>query len=395
MQINNSKLYKRTLLYLASGGYCIEYESLPYQKVILVDKAKEFTSVNLPFNSKVELWNLDALDAINEISQRGLIIDCVVSINEGLLEGGGDYVIFSDFLMGYLSPFLADNLILIADLSYYNSIKIKSHIAKFDWGFEKIKCLLTNDENYINPIIFSNKLRNIRVPQTCNYGQVFYLKRNYSIINKKIGSIHIRLIHGSIWKDSKQLDSIGVSFPLSIESSTRAINPNVLDFFNKIPNTFQLNNLSIIEIIQMCKNKNWRRVGLMPWKKGDYKQVFKDLLNFRENEIIELSFYHLNKSDYQDLYENFGEYFLIRFPMFFQYLKKDNLLWISFENVLNRGYGSFLLKLSEEILKNKKKENQSFCFISIKIVSNKLKIQSNSNDLYINGLIRMVELICI
>ena len=39
MKTSGNKLQKRTLLYLASGEYFPDYENLPYDKVILVDKA--------------------------------------------------------------------------------------------------------------------------------------------------------------------------------------------------------------------------------------------------------------------------------------------------------------------------------------------------------------------
>jgi hypothetical protein len=102
METQNNKLQKRTLLYLASGECIPDYENLPYDKVILVDKSASYRNSKLPLHSKCEFWNMDALEAVDEIGRRGLVIDCVVSVNEGLHEGGGDYVIFSEFLMGYI-----------------------------------------------------------------------------------------------------------------------------------------------------------------------------------------------------------------------------------------------------------------------------------------------------
>jgi hypothetical protein len=90
------KPQNRTLLYLASGPYKHVYENLPYEKIILVDKSTTYHNFMSAINSKVELWNMDALNAVDEIAKRKLVINCIVSVNEGLNEGGGDYVIFSE-----------------------------------------------------------------------------------------------------------------------------------------------------------------------------------------------------------------------------------------------------------------------------------------------------------
>ena len=90
---------------------------------------------------------------------------------------------------------------------------------------------------------------------------------------------------------------------------------------------------------------NTVHIGLTPWMDGAYKAVFEELHSYRGEKAFELSFYHLNKDDYQELYPYFGEYFLFRYPLFFEHLKHDNILWATFEEVLNKGYGSILLKL--------------------------------------------------
>ena len=68
------------------------------------------------------------------------------------------------------------------------------------------------------------------------------------------------------------------------------------------------------------------------------------MYKYRGPDSYELSFYHLNKEDYQELYLYFGEYFLLRFPEFFYELKRNENLWETFEDVLNKGKGYFILK---------------------------------------------------
>ena len=389
--MTNSKPKKRTLLYLASGPYSQAYENLPYEKVILVDRSTSYANYKVPNNSKVEFWNIDALKAVGEIAKKGLLIDCLVSVNEGLDEGGGDYVIFSEFLMGYLGPFLADDVMVITDISYYGAAKVKDHIAKMDWGFEKIKKLQPSDAEYINPSIFSSEKILNRTVKDAEYGDVFLLRRTFSKISKKIGRIQMHLIHGSIWKDSPTFDAIGLGFPRKNKDLTRSISQSVLDFFYKKPKTFPLNKMSILEILELCKKDQKNKIGLMPWLDGAYKSVFNDLYKYRGPGSYELSFYHLNKEDYQELYLYFGEYFLLRFPEFFYELKSNENLWATFEDVLDKGKGFFILKLCEEIVFNQKQKPFSFYFSQIKLKSGKLKMYSKSKDPFVNGMMRMAE----
>ena len=206
-------LQKRNLLYLASGAYWPEDESLSYDKVILVDKLSYSEYMTIPSNSKLEIWQMDALNAVNEIAIRELIIDCVVSVNEGLSEGNGVYVIFSEFLMGYLSPYLADDVLIVADFAYYGSARIKGHIAKMDWGFKKYRKIEPSNVNYINPGLFSIEKRLIGLVDVLDYGNVFHLKRKYKAVHKELGRNKLNLIHGSIWKDRNRLEAIGLSIP--------------------------------------------------------------------------------------------------------------------------------------------------------------------------------------
>jgi hypothetical protein len=146
-----------------------------------------------------------------------------------------------------------------------------------------------------------------------------------------------------------------------------------------------------LEILELCKQDQKSKIGLMPWLDGAYKSVFNDLYKYRGTDTYELSFYHLNKEDYQELYLYFGEYFLLRFPEFFYELKRNENLWETFEDVLNKGKGFSILKLCEEIAFNQKQKPFSFYFSQIKLKSGKLKMYSKSKDPFVKGMMRMAE----
>jgi hypothetical protein len=145
----------KTLLYLASGPYNPIYEKLDFERVILIDREFTINRINRPLNSKVELIQMDALPGIKKLKDQGVTnIDCLVSVNEGLFGGNGDYPIFSDFLLGYLSPILADKLLVITDINYYKAAMIGDKVARMDWGFKPRK-ILRDNPLFIDPRQFT------------------------------------------------------------------------------------------------------------------------------------------------------------------------------------------------------------------------------------------------
>jgi hypothetical protein len=384
-------LKKRTLLYLASGDYHPKYEKLPYDKVILVDDNKIYNNIKLPANSKVEFWVMDALDAIDEIKRSKLTIDCLVSVNEGLHEGGGTYVIFSEFLLGYISPYLADEILVITNLNYYEGARIKSHIAKMDWGFEKVSMIKAGDEDYINPAIFSQEHRATSTLQQSNYGHLFHLKRLNQNVTKKIGFIQVSITHDSIWKDQHKLDFIGLSLPTDKNETHHSLRPSVTHFFYNKPKTHCIIKLTMDQILDAAIQNGFTCVGLTPWTGGDYTEVFDALWHYRGKQPLDIRFYHVNQKDFFELYLYFSDYFLLKYPQFFEHIKADSNLIADLEEVLNKGGGRALWSFCETLAFMEKQKPFLFHFKQIKCKLGKLRIYANTQDSYIKGMIRMTE----
>jgi len=282
-----------TLLYLASGDYNPKYEDLNFDEIILVDKSSRL-GANIPKNSKVKLITMDALAAIRVLKKRrgNIKIDCLVSVNEGLFEGGGDYPMFSDFLLGYLSPILSDKLLVITDIAYYNAAKIGKRVAKMDWGFES-ELIPADQDNplYIDPRIFAT----YGVREKPNYGDVFLLKRNKREQALSLNpQLDIKLVHGSIWEDEDQLDLIGLKL------RPRKRSRKVDDFFQGL-DVYDITNKSIEEILKDAEDKKVKHLGLTPWMNGNYDHVMDVLRNYTPIHLKKISFYHLRKKDYDKM----------------------------------------------------------------------------------------------
>jgi hypothetical protein len=304
----------KTLLYLASGEYYPEYETLPFERLIFVDRSQSYAKSYPKNNPRIRYIAADALFAIDMLKQEGVKIDCLVSLNEGLYGGGGNYPIFSGFLMGYLSRLLNDKFTLVCNLNYYASeLKI---LNKLDWGFKKNKMLKPSMPDYIDPTVFSYSQHQSK---NANFGNVFIMEREKSEIafNLPDSLTKIKIIHGSIWEDEQTLDVIGLNLLSKYslhDNNNDNLNKNnkknentkintVNQFFNAKPKVMDISGKSFSEIMEYCMEKGYKHIGLTPWNKGNYQDVINYLRSLNDKTFNSINFYHLNKKDFKVLRE--------------------------------------------------------------------------------------------
>jgi hypothetical protein len=297
--------HEKTLLHLASGPYSEDYSKLDFERQIHVDRLANLSRSFPKKNSKIRFIGKDALCAIDQLKSENVKIDILVSMNEGLYEGGGNYPIFSGFLMGYLAPLLMDEITLIYNPSYYES-ELSTPMAKLDWGFAKIRKIEADEADYINPMIFSTELR--EGGKSCK-AQVLRMKkiRNTQTFQLKNAATKISLIHGSIWEDEEILDLIGLSllsehpiYPFCDEHRT------VASFFKSKNKVLDIKMTSFDSILNYAQAKGLKHIGLCPWLKNDYGSII-NRLNQASSFLPEMiSFYHLNLNDYKQLYTYFN-----------------------------------------------------------------------------------------
>ena len=383
----------KTLLYLASGHYRSEYEKLPYEKIILVDKSPTFERLILPPNTKVEFLNMEALRAIDYLKSRKIKIDCLVIINEGLYGGGALYPFFSDYFMGYLHPILSSEFLLVTDIRHYSTLGLKTRIVKMNWGFEKINTLKPHQNDILKPALFSYSQHSKKESDNVDYGTIFQLRLiNTQAISKQFGNLTVELKHGSIWKDLHLLDGIGYPFNTAVNNE---INFNYITTQLIRNNAFiNVNKLSINDIITMCQAKRITHIGLFPWLNGKYSELYSSLKKNNCVSPLKISLYHLHKEDYQFIYPAFGMYYLNKYSDLFENLYADKIKWKVFEDLLDEKKGYYLDKLCLEIEKYKNiyPEKKIPYFTQIKMKFGKVKIHISSNkDNYIKALINLTQ----
>lgn len=273
----------KILVYFASGPYKAEYQNLKFDRIILVDNC--FKKHNKIFinRGKVTCIGMDCLDSIKYLKTENIKIDCFVSLNEGLAEGGGRYAINSDFFLGYVMPILKDTYVHIMNRNYYGSM----YRISMDWPFNMVE-ISSNEEDFISPFIFSKN--SYHEGHAKNYRMERIHNKRIILLNP---NLEISINHDSIWNDYDDLDLIAISFSQQGQG----------DFFDKLPKTINLNTSSIGEVFSYCKLNKIEKIGLTPWGKGKYSSFINLLRNFNEDYPKEIRLFHLNKKDYKEIRE--------------------------------------------------------------------------------------------
>jgi len=192
----------KTFAYFASGGRLKpEYNSLPFDRVILIDKAGEGERVNhrLDLRKKIINLRIECNHSIDWMIENNIQLDGVMIKNEGLGEGGGDYPLFGRSFFSRVLPLLKNKSILVTKMDHYGYLY----------------------QNLIDKLPISLKRLDSSEYQR-SFGElidVFEMKK-MEVIHKvsKINNIQINsFTNKSVWEDRAKLDAIFINVNSSVQ----------------------------------------------------------------------------------------------------------------------------------------------------------------------------------
>ncbi len=296
----------KTLVYFASGKIKETYKNLDFDQIILIDNCfeREVARLPQPFKrrGKITCIGMDCLESIALLKEMNVKIDCFVSLNEGLWEGGGSYAINSDMFLGYVMPLLKDEYIHIMNKDYYtNQFNVTMDLP---YTFTELQ---ENNPGYIDPLIFSEYKSQIGFAKTYLMKRKAIPVRNYSINNLKL-----EIIHDSLWSHTSSLDLIILRFSEPFMEDFFSKQDKVMLFGETFPakyypsnsqseNTGQHTFRKISEILDYCVSKKVSTLGLLPLSSHHYFE-FSELLKNHQSPFPEtIKMFYLNKSGYQNL----------------------------------------------------------------------------------------------
>jgi len=274
----------KTLVYFASGPNKTEYQDLDFDQIYLIDnffKKKQQAQIDIFNSGKVFCIGMDCIQAVNFLRKQHVKIDCFVSLNEGLYEGGGRYAINSDFFIGYAMSLFKDNYIHIMNKAYYQN----KYKVSMDLPFIAEE-LNQNDTRYISPSIFS---KNSFHKGNAKVFQMSKIKNTHPI--KINPNIKISVIHDSIWNYYHELELVVISI---LEQGQGA-------FFDKIPKVININHNDLDEIFSKCQKNKLCKIGFMPWARGNYGSFIEKIKSYDQGYPDEILLFHLNKKDYKSV----------------------------------------------------------------------------------------------
>ena len=275
----------RTLVYFASGHFNDLYQELDYEKIYLIDNCfndKRKYSNRIFSKGKITCLGMDCLESIEYLKKEKVKIDCFVSLNEGLYEGGGSYAINSDMFLGYAMPLFKDQYIHIMNKNYYNNM---FHVT-MDLPYSVVE-INEDDNRYLSPFIFSKDNYH---KGHANVFQMTKLIPNCIEVSLN-QSIKLNIIHDSIWHFYDELDLIIISFA----------NQGQSDFFDNIPKVTKINHQNFDDLFSYIFHNKINTIGFTPWGKGNYFSFIEKLKNWNDAYPKEINLFHLNKNDFKEI----------------------------------------------------------------------------------------------
>lgn len=275
----------KTLVYFASGRYKEEYQDLDFDKIYLIDhcfRSRNHQHSNISVKGKTTCIGMDCLQSIQLLKKEGVVIDCFVSLNEGLYEGGGSYAINSDMFLGYAMPLFREKYVHIMNKNYYQG---HFHVS-MDLPYS-IQEITEVDNRYISPFIFSME------DYHKGHAKVFQMtKKDHHVQEFQLNDkIKLRIIHDSIWSFYEKLDACVVSFSQQGQGQ----------FFNQIPKVVNFRNTDVEKLFAFCDEKQLNKIGFTPFGGGSYNWFIEKLEKYQKDYPKEVYLFHLNKDDYGEI----------------------------------------------------------------------------------------------
>jgi len=276
----------RTFAYFASGIEKMDFSTFEYDRIILVDYEFDtgLYNVKTESNKTVIRMSCDAIAAVDILKSKKIKLDCFVSINEGLVEGGGFYPLNGEYFLSYLSQILNDTYYHIYAPYYYRSTEVKPLSSKN--AFRK------NSFNNVKQIDFHIAgIDHLKLNGASNYNlkcfqmqgkeeEIFYLDNN-----KKV-----KLIYGNIWNHSEDFEYL---FLPTNKLTMFFKNHKKIHWFKK--GNFPFNELKNIDY------KIPFKIAILPWYSKNYKEELRKLVVFAQNKNIEITLFFQDSRD-KELY---------------------------------------------------------------------------------------------
>jgi hypothetical protein len=274
----------KTIAYFASGIEKMDLSSFGYDRIILVDNGFKTGEYNIKIenNKTIIRMGCDAITAVDILKDKKIKLDCFISINEGLYEGGGNYPLNGEYFLSYLSPILKNTYYHLYAPNYYNTIDFRTLSSKN--VFRKGSFYKEKEVDFKIAEIIPSTLNN-----AANYKlKCFQMQRKIEETYILDNDNKVKLIYGNIWNHIEEFEYVF----LPSNKLTRFIkNHKNIHWFLK--GNFPFNELENVN----CKIPI--KIAILPWYSKNYKVELGKLVEFAKNKNIQIDFFFQDSRDKQ------------------------------------------------------------------------------------------------
>lgn len=290
---------QKTILYPSSCKYFPEFQTLPFDNVILNSKGlrKSFK------DGKVICLCLDNNQLLAYLKVLNISLDTIVIIRDGCCEGGNYECVAQMNFFGRLMPLIKNQIEFFNDHSRFRDKNFCSLVEEKQ---------IDEIPEYLN--LFIKRSDPLHLPL-----QGRRLQRNAAILKSKmLGKITVNLCHDSVWNQSEDFDKIyfihrkwasqGLREYLRLPRFSRgsknyqrsALFPNCAVYENVSENT-------ILPYLLDANDNCHKKIAFIPFAKGKYEQIISEIMNWDLDYPKEITFFHLQVGDYKRIYNEISK----------------------------------------------------------------------------------------
>ena len=272
----------KTLAYFASGTK-FDFDKLnliEFDQIILIDTNFKFNNSKVKkIGSKILLLKMEAMEAVDYLVREKVQLDCFVSLNEGLCEGGGYYPMNGFYFLSYLTPILKDTYFHVYDPSYYRFqgcyVLGTKKAFKNHWFIEVEKLKLSSIGLPVDSFTNLEKAICLKMVK----------KQKESLISKEFTSIEY--IKGNIWENYDNLDLLILPYH-RIYSHFISGKEKVMWFKN--------NSFPHVELEKLTLSEN-SVIGLVLWHGENYEMDFKLINEWALKNQVKVKLFFAHEED--------------------------------------------------------------------------------------------------
>lgn len=280
--LNSIDRSKSILFYPSSCGYHEEFQSLPFDTVILNSRSFRISKKI----GKVICTGIDNNALLGLFKKLNIEVSDIVIIRDGCCEGGNYECCASNTFLGKVVGIQKTPFNVSYCHVFSNSFNLPAQIDLIA-APEYVKILR----------LFSNP-----------HGEQKGISIKPMTLEKKefqLGRIKVGICQESIVASLDNYDVIAIpsnsTLLRSFENFAKGMGVEHQNLFYRIES--ETPEVSFTEFLELAKSKKWQKLAVLPFGRKNYRGVLSAIENHNNSKLHSIDFFHLHNFDYRQIYK--------------------------------------------------------------------------------------------